>query len=49
MLGDRIPKVRYFALDEVNVKRDVSSVTALVGARVAGYYRAGLAFRMRDG
>ena len=43
------PKVRYFALNEVNVKRDVSSFTALVGAYVIGYYWAGLAFRMRDG
>ena len=43
------PKVRYFALNEVNVKRDVSSFTALVGAYVIGYYWAGLAIRMRDG
>lgn len=43
------PKVRYFALNEVNTKRDVSSFTALVGAYVIGYYWAGLAFRMRDG
>ena len=43
------PKVRYFALNEVNVKRDVSSFTALVGAYVIGYYWAGLAIRKRDG
>ena len=48
-LVGRHPKVRYFALNEVNVNRDVSSFTALVGAYVIGYYWAGLACRMRDG
>lgn len=41
------PKVRCFALNEVNVKRDVSNFTALVGAYVIGYFWAGLAFRTR--
>jgi formimidoylglutamase len=39
------PKIRYFALNEVNVKRDVSNFTALVGAYTIGYFWAGLAFR----
>jgi formimidoylglutamase len=41
------PKVKLFALNEVNSKRDVSSFTALVGASVIAYFWAGLAFRKR--
>jgi arginase family enzyme len=41
------PKVRLFALNEVNSKRDVSSFTALVGASVIAYFWAGLAIRKR--
>ena len=47
MVGEH-PKVRWFALNEVNVKRDVSSFTALVGAYVIGHYWAGVALRMRN-
>lgn len=44
LLGEA-PKVAYFALNEVNVKRDVSSFTALVGAYVIGHFLGGLALR----
>ena len=44
LLGE-IPKVRLFALNEVNAKRDISGFTALVGASVIGYYWAGMALR----
>jgi formimidoylglutamase len=44
MLGEA-PSVRYFALNEVNVKRDVSNFTSLVGAYVIGYFLAGLGLR----
>ena len=48
LIGEH-PKVRYFALNEVNPKRDVSNFTALVAAYVIGYYWAGLAARKRQG
>jgi arginase family enzyme len=44
LLGEQ-PKVRFFALNEVNVKRDISNFTSLVGASVIAYFWAGLAFR----
>lgn len=44
LLGEH-PKVKFFALNEVNVKRDVSNFTSLVGASVIAYFWAGLAFR----
>ena len=44
LLGEH-PKVRLFALNEVNVKRDISNFTSLVGASVIAYFWAGLAFR----
>jgi formimidoylglutamase len=44
LLGEN-PKVKFFALNEVNVKRDVSNFTSLVGASVIAYFWAGLAFR----
>lgn len=44
LLGEN-PKIKFFALNEVNVKRDVSNFTALVGASVIAYFWAGLAFR----
>ena len=44
LLGE-VPKVRLFALNEVNAKRDISRFTALVGASVIGYFWAGLALR----
>ena len=44
LLGEN-PKVRFFALNEVNVKRDISNFTSLVGASVIAYFWAGLAFR----
>jgi hypothetical protein len=40
-------KVKLFALNEVNPKRDLSSFTALVGASVIGYFWAGMAFGKR--
>jgi formimidoylglutamase len=46
LLGEH-PKVKLFALNEVNPKRDLSSFTALVGASVIAYFWAGLAFRKR--
>jgi formimidoylglutamase len=48
MLGSA-PSVRYFALNEVNVNRDVSNFTSLVGAYVIGYYIAGLGMRKKKG
>ena len=42
MLG-REPKLRLFALNEVNSKRDISSITALVGASVIAYVWGGRA------
>lgn len=44
LLGEE-PKVRLFALNEVNATRDISGFTALVGASVIGYYWAGMALR----
>lgn len=46
MLGSA-PSVRYFALNEVNPKRDVSNFTSLVGAYVIGYFLAGLGLRKK--
>jgi formiminoglutamase len=46
LLGEH-PKVKLFALSEVNSKRDLSNFTALVGASIIGYFWAGMAFRKR--
>lgn len=46
LLGEQ-KKVRLFALNEVNVKRDLANFTALVGASVIAYFWAGMAFRAR--
>jgi formimidoylglutamase len=46
LLGEQ-SKVKLFALNEVNPKRDLSSFTALVGASVIGYFWAGMAFGKR--
>ena len=46
LLGE-VPKVKLFALNEVNPKRDLAGFTALVGASVIAYFWAGLAFRKR--
>ncbi len=43
LLGE-VPKVKLFALNEVNPKRDISAFTALVGASIIAYFWAGLAF-----
>jgi len=44
MLGEEA-KVRHFALNEVNTRRDISGFTALIGASVINYFWAGLAVR----
>jgi formimidoylglutamase len=46
LLGE-YPKIKLFALNEVNPKRDLSSFTALVGASVIAYFWGGLALRKR--
>lgn len=48
LLG-QAPKVRYFALNEVNPNRDVSKFTSLVGAYVIGHLLAGISLRQKAG
>jgi formiminoglutamase len=48
MLGEE-RKVKHFALNEVNTRRDISGFTALIGASVITYFWAGLAIRRNTG